>query len=97
MKDLCRAKDRGNAGCLHLEEAVDAIPDPFDSHPLMFAPMLQLLLAIPDPVLWVVGDTWVKVENGVYFVGADEEVDCMRVYELLRDANGDIYPWTEYL
>ncbi|WP_440779952.1 hypothetical protein ACTACN_00820 [Pseudomonas syringae] len=73
-----------------------AIPAPYDSHPLMLAPVMQLVLAIPKSVLWVVGDTWVKCENGVYFVGADEEMDYKRVYELLRDAQGDVYPWTDY-
>lgn len=42
------------------------------------------------------GDTWVKCENGVYFAGADEEVSYQHVYELLRDAQGDVYPWADY-
>lgn len=72
------------------------IPAPYDTHPLILAPVMQMVWAIPDCVLWVVGDNWVKCENGVYFVGADEEVSCQQVYELLRDAQGDVYPWTDY-
>jgi hypothetical protein len=72
-----------------------AIPAPYDSHPLMLAPVMQLLHAIPETVLWVVGNTWVKCENGVYFVEADEKVEREYVYELLRDAQDDVYQWTD--
>lgn len=73
-----------------------AIPAPYDTHPLMLAPVMQMVSAIPDCVLWVVGDTWVKCENGVYFVGADEEVSGQHVFELLRDSQGEVYLWTDY-
>lgn len=73
-----------------------AIPAPFDKHPLMIAPTLQLCLAIPESVLWVVGDTWVRCENREYFIGADEQVSWEQVYELLLDAQDDAYPWVEY-
>ena len=73
-----------------------AIPAPYDSHPLMLAPVMQMVLAIPESVLWVVGETWVRCEHGEYFLGADEKVGWERVYELLLDAQGDAYPWDEY-
>ncbi|MGE7965157.1 hypothetical protein ACQKPC_22720 [Pseudomonas sp. NPDC089918] len=72
-----------------------AIPAPYDSHPLMLAPVMQMVLAIPESVLWVVGDTWVRCEHGEYFIGADEKVSWERVYELLLHAKGDAYPWVE--
>lgn len=73
-----------------------AIPAPYDSHPLMLAPVMQMVLAIPESVLWVVGDTWVRCEQGEYFVDDDVKVSWQQVYELLRDSPGDAYPWTEY-
>ncbi|MCU9527539.1 hypothetical protein [Pseudomonas mosselii] len=73
-----------------------AIPAPYDRHPLMLAPVMQMVLAIPDSVLWVVGDTWVRCERGAYFIGADEKVSWEKVYELLLGAQGDAYPWDEY-
>lgn len=57
---------------------------------------MQRVLAIPESVLWVVGETWVRCEHGEYFLGADENVGWERVYELLLDAQGDAYPWAEY-
>ncbi|MBW9240763.1 hypothetical protein I6U33_25875 [Pseudomonas carnis] len=73
-----------------------AIPAPYDTHPLMLAPVMQMLLAIPESVLWVVGDTWVRCEHGEYFIGADEKVSWEHIYELLLDAQGDAYPWDAY-
>lgn len=73
-----------------------AILDPYDSLPLMLAPVMQILHAIPESVLWVVGQTWVRCEQGEYFTGADEKVGRERVYELLVEAKGDAYPWVEY-
>jgi len=73
-----------------------AIPAPYDSHPLMLAPVMQMVLAIPQSVLWVVGDTWVRCEHGEYFIGADEQVSWGQVYELLLGAQGDAYPWDKY-
>lgn len=73
-----------------------AIPAPYDSHPLMLAPIMQLVLAIPESVLWVVGDAWVRCEHGEYFIGADEKVSWEQVYELLLGAQGHAYPWDEY-
>ncbi|MBJ2180052.1 hypothetical protein JC795_17820 [Pseudomonas veronii] len=73
-----------------------AIPAPYDTHPLMLAPVMQMVLAIPESVLWVVGDTWVRCEHGEYFIGADEKVSWEQVYELLLDAQEDAYPWDEY-
>lgn len=73
-----------------------AIPAPYDCHPLMLAPVMQMVLAIPESVLWVVGDTWVRCEQGEYFVDDDVKVSWQQVYELLRDSPGDAYPWKEY-
>lgn len=39
----------------------------------MFALVMQMVLAIPESILWVVGDTWVRCEHGEYFIGADEK------------------------
>lgn len=72
-----------------------AISPPYDKHPLLLAPVLQILWAIPESVLWVVGDTWVRCERGQFFIGADDKVDRERVYELLREAQGDAYPWPD--
>lgn len=58
----------------------------------MIAPAMQLCLAIPESVLWVVGDTWVRCEHCEYFIGADEKVSWEQVYELLLDAQDDVYP-----
>lgn len=73
-----------------------AIPSPYDSHPLMLAPVMQMVLATPESVLWVVGDTWVRYEHGEYFIGADEKVSWEKVYGLLLGAQGDAYPWDEF-
>lgn len=70
------------------------IPEPYDSHPLILARGSQLAGAESDCVLWVVGDTWIKCERGVYFVGADEEVSIERVYELLRDSPSAAYQYS---
>lgn len=73
-----------------------AIPTPYDSHPLLLAPVMQMVNAAPESVLWVVGDTWVRCEHGEYFIEADEKVSWKQVYELLLHAQGDAYPWVEY-
>jgi hypothetical protein len=55
-----------------------------------------MVLAIPESVLWVVGDTWVRCEHREYFIGADEKVSWEQVYELLLGIQGNAYPWEEY-
>ena len=76
-----------------------AIPAPYDSHPLILAPVMQLLNAIPESVLWVVGHTWVRCERGEYFVDDDVKVSWQQVYDCLlytspspRDQRGSRMP-----
>ena len=68
--------------------------DPFD-HPLLLAPALQMVGAIPLSVLWVVGDTWVRCEHGEYFTGADNLATHAQIHELLIKANWDAHQWAE--
>lgn len=67
----------------------------YDDHPLMLAPAMQLVNAIPLSVLWVVGDTWVRCDRMEYFIDADEQVDYKHVRQLLIDSEGKACQWPE--
>lgn len=57
-------------------------------HPLLLVAMYHLLDPTTPPVLWEVGDTWVRFENGEYTIGADEPATFAQVKELISEADG---------
>lgn len=63
-----------------------------EHHPLLLAAMMQLV-AFDPPVLWVVGDTWVRCENCQYTIGADEPASPEQVRQLLIKAGWDAHQW----
>ncbi|MCF5725334.1 MULTISPECIES: hypothetical protein [Pseudomonas] len=71
-------------------------PSILDEHPLLLAPVMQMVGAFPLSILWVVGDTWVRCDEGNFSIGADESATFDQVRDLLLDAKGDDYPWEEY-
>lgn len=77
------------------ESSQDDSLSPYEDHPLMLAPVMQLVNAIPLSVLWVVGDTWVRCDRMEYFIDADVQVDRKHVLQLLIESGGKAYQWAE--
>ena len=73
----------------------DESPCLYEDHPLLLAPAMQLVNAIPLSVLWVVGDTWVRCDHAKFFIDADVQVDYKHVRQLLIDSGGEAYQWPE--
>lgn len=69
-------------------------PD-YDAHPLLLTPVMQMVGARPSPVLWVVGDNWIKCEVGEFYIDADEHVTYSYVRGLLLQTHGEAYQWDD--
>lgn len=61
-------------------------------HPLLLAAMMQLIADYP-PVVWIVGDTWVRCENSEYTIDADERATLEQVRQLLIDTDWNAQQW----
>ena len=74
--------------------AVPTLTD-LNGHPLLQLAMLHLL-RVPTPrSLWMVHDTWVRFEDGLYTIGADEPATWSQVRELLIESDCQAQLWTE--
>ncbi|WLI13881.1 MULTISPECIES: hypothetical protein [Pseudomonas] len=64
-------------------------------HPLLIVAMYHLLEPSTPPVLWEVGETWVRFDNGKYTIGADEPATYVQVRELLIEADWKAQQWLD--
>lgn len=69
-------------------------PADIDEHPLLIAPALQVVGAIPRSVLWAVGHSWIRCESGDFYLDADEPITYEQVKSLLIETNGEASQWT---
>lgn len=68
------------------------LPSEHDQHPLLLSAIMQLITDGP-PVVWVVGDTWVRCANCEYTIATDEPATREQVRQLLVNADWNARQW----
>jgi len=75
------------------EHEGDSIGPSEVEHPLLMLAMIHLLTGDTQPSVWIVGETWVRFEDGEYTVDADERASWGEVRDLLIRENWAAVEW----